>query len=348
MRPRSAKKAQSKAPLVRASRPFQGPSRRRVLATRVVISSPMERSSATASVRGHGRLTEGSSAVPAVRAVPPSITYARLGKPSVARQRDTATTLRDVEPRQVQLRPTKIACPWVAPIVRTVVRRRILVGRPMVLSTPSLRRPAAAVLTGKAAAKTSRPAISPSKTRQRLRQTTLGVAPTGNGAVITTSAVEASKVVAEPVPTSEGNRPCGRLPGATPLLGPTSGRTTTASSVKATSSGPLGDPIRTPSMSIVLLPQLSHVTGSGILTVLSDYPLKQIRCVKLLSGETTTCGSFLPPACFAPVVLLAIILNQRSKLLMGSKGPSVVAPRAASVRARPQVVTQVPASVQPA
>lgn len=101
-------------------------------------------------------------------------------------------------------------------------------------------------------------------------------------------------------------------------------------------------------MSIVLLPQLSHVTGSGILTVLSDYPLKQIRCVKLLSGETTTCGSFLPPACFAPVVLLAIILNQRSKLLMGSKGPSVVAPRAASVRARPQVVTQVPASVQPA
>lgn len=221
-------------------------------------------------VRGHGVVAKGGDPVPAARPVPASVTHAGLGVARITGGSETATALRDVASRSAAPSPTAIALAGVAPVVRAVVGRQRVIRRAMVPGVAPRSGRAAALLAGKPAAEARRSTRAPIHASRRIRKAALSIASARNGAVATTPPITASAVVIDPVPTGVRDLPASGLASAAALLGPTSGRATTASILEAAGSGPVGHPSLPSGVGGRVVPVAVRVARGSVLAVLRD------------------------------------------------------------------------------
>lgn len=224
----------------------------------------------TTCIRPDGVVTKVRNAVPAARPVPTSVTHTGLGVASIARRGDAAAALRNVVAGTATTGPLAAPQAGTPTVVRPIIGRRRVVRPAMVPSATPRRRPATAVLPSEAAPQPRQPASAPIYAVTRRRESTLRVPAVSDGAVVATPAITARLVVVDPIPTGIGDLPVSGLASATPVLGLAGGRATTAPGMEAASSGSLGNPIRAPSVGIVLFPLVGRVARSGVQAVLRD------------------------------------------------------------------------------
>lgn len=245
----------------------------------------------TACVLRDGAVAEGGVAVPAARPFPASVTHAGLGVAIVTRRRDAAAALRDVVAWRTGLRPVVATQAALTTVVPPIVGRRSIVGATMLLGDAPRVRATATVLPGETTMEVSRRAIPSVHAVRRIRQKALGSASVGDGAVATAPTVTPGLVVGDPVPAGIRDLPASGLTGTTTLLGPTGGRATTTSILKATSGGTQGYPGLPSSMGVRLGGLASVlIRSSGVVVlVLRDSPPLNLT-VRRISFRANICS----------------------------------------------------------